>query len=74
MYLSGQFLQPWGIKMFGLMELDLPTPVSHPPSWKNHPRSCVACPQRNYICQFIKMDISEFSIKNSTIMTSTLSK
>jgi hypothetical protein len=30
------------IRLFGYMELDLPTPVSHPSSWGMHPRSCAA--------------------------------
>ncbi len=58
------------ILLFGWMELDLPTPVSHPPSWETRLYSHAEYPQ----CVFIKMDVCKFKQKNFTNLTTTLSK
>ncbi len=39
------------ILLFGLMELDLPTPVSNPPFWGTHLHSRVAYPHQKVIAQ-----------------------
>jgi hypothetical protein len=39
------------ILLFGLIELDLPTPVSNPPFWGTHLHSWVAYPHQKAIAQ-----------------------
>ncbi len=56
------------------MWLDLPTPVSHPPSMWTHPHICTVYTQTKYVCEYMKMDVCESKRKNYNILTATLSK
>ncbi len=53
------------IQQFGSLELDLPTPVSHPPTRGMNPCSGMAYPPlQKYICKYIKNKINESCIND----------
>jgi hypothetical protein len=52
------------------MELDLPTPVSHPPYHEMYLRSHAVYPRAKYVSEYMNMVIYTFEVKNLTNLTS----
>ncbi len=46
------------ILLFG--KIDLPTPISHPPSRGTHPLTAWCTHHQKYICELIKMDVCKY--------------
>jgi hypothetical protein len=56
------------------MEIDLPTPITHPPSCGTHLCSLVALPPTKYACKYMKMDVCKSKRKNLNYLSVYLSK